>query len=813
MDIHHFPLPDNLPIPQNTQEAVHLAGHPLPPLIELPSTSGGYIDLFLLSLKRPVLLFIYPRTAAPGEKVPESWNDIPGARGCSPHLCGVRDNVKVLEDRERDLAIFGLSNQSTAYQSEAVQRLRLPFPLLSDANGELRKALDLPTFHWQGQTFLQRITLLLREGQITQVQYPVFPPNTAAIEALKMLDAGKSNPAAEGSNVINEQYCDGMTPRPSQRSVKPCDLTGTIRSYKALESLRQCDGASMSSAWRNSLVAVDNETGEVIGILAHNVRLSSASCEDDMVGCSGEEDDDDEHEARTPSGMDTDTSLYLGAPAHVYHDPDVRPRSRQGSVLGEDTFAPPPVPDKESSHLISAPNVMNDDSADVMSDGEVTDGFVRTRAQHVEAHQPGLLRDRKVEDDQDGGATSDASGSTIGGPVVQMWRKARGGRDGEKKRKAKKEAKRRSTLLAAQEQMMQSNASQSKGSLLTDTMPPLTTNLPPSVETVSVAKASRARRDRVAASDMQSIEDRVWQSALESGSLPIDAPYTHLNNALFGGVRNPKRSIANEAISTVVMQGNCVLLEFLAGSRIAASVICGAASNLMVGSVTSTAQRDARSGLAKPASITDGVRQYVPVIPDHLLWYFGMGTRQDVDDERSQPDVSATMATPTSYVKQLSMTAGNNFIHLSSAAPAFLLSTATAGASMAYNNITAWGWDASTWLGATIRHYVAGKQDGANAIDDLLDDNQPGEEDASEWQWSVPRFDAGSLSRTPRPVYRRKRPVPSLYQGFQVRERQDVSVEEDALLSAAGQHPRSSRYSIVHFDHEGYGRHAYLHVT
>lgn len=183
-------LPDNLPVPSASKVALHLSGHPLPPITELSSTAGGTVDLFLLSLQRPVLIFGYPRTAAPGEQVPDSWTLIPGARGCTPHLCSVRDEIKPLLAQEPNLAVFGLSSQTTEYQKEVSERLHLPFPLLSDSDFKLQRQLDLPTFSWQGKQYLERITLLLRDGQITQVHHPVFPPTSAAKEALHMLRGG-----------------------------------------------------------------------------------------------------------------------------------------------------------------------------------------------------------------------------------------------------------------------------------------------------------------------------------------------------------------------------------------------------------------------------------------------------------------------------------------------------------------------------------------------------------------------------------------------------------------------------------------------
>ncbi|PWN37802.1 uncharacterized protein FA14DRAFT_130712, partial [Meira miltonrushii] len=171
----------------NPTSAIHLGGHPLPPLIELESTSGGYIDLFLLSLQRPVLLFIYPRTASEGEQVSDSWKNIPGAFGCTSHLRSVQESVKTLQAKEKDLVVFGLSGQSAKEQKSFSDRFKLGFPLLSDKDLLLQKALDLPTFTWNQNTYLQRITLLLREGQVTQYQFPIPQPTKAAEEALKML--------------------------------------------------------------------------------------------------------------------------------------------------------------------------------------------------------------------------------------------------------------------------------------------------------------------------------------------------------------------------------------------------------------------------------------------------------------------------------------------------------------------------------------------------------------------------------------------------------------------------------------------------
>lgn len=160
--------------------AFHLLGHPLPALIDLASTSGTTVDLFTLSLRQPIMLFLYPSTSSPLRSTPSSWSSIPGATGCTPHLTSVNAHLSRLVSKEPDLKIFGLSTQAHAEQVEAKQRLGLKFDLLSDENEQLRQVLDIPSFECQGKKYLKRMTLLLRGGQITRLDYPVTVPEEAA---------------------------------------------------------------------------------------------------------------------------------------------------------------------------------------------------------------------------------------------------------------------------------------------------------------------------------------------------------------------------------------------------------------------------------------------------------------------------------------------------------------------------------------------------------------------------------------------------------------------------------------------------------
>ena len=179
-------LPDDLPRPTDDGAADHLPGRRLPGL-ELVATDGASVRLG--DLRGTTIVFAYPRTGRPGEpSLVDDWDSIPGARGCTPETCGFRDHHADLVSAGAD-AVFGLSTQSTAYQRELAERLRLPFPILSDAKLEMTRALELPTFEVAGETLLKRLTLAIRNGAIERVWYPVFPPDTHADEVLTALRA------------------------------------------------------------------------------------------------------------------------------------------------------------------------------------------------------------------------------------------------------------------------------------------------------------------------------------------------------------------------------------------------------------------------------------------------------------------------------------------------------------------------------------------------------------------------------------------------------------------------------------------------
>jgi peroxiredoxin len=176
-------LPANLPRPKDDGGARHLKGMALPDL-ELPSTGNRRVNLSTVSAPR-IVIYAYPMTGRPDRQLPQGWDDIPGARGCTPETCGFRDHHKDLAKLHAE--VFGVSTQDTAYQQEMVKRLEVPFEVLSDEHLQLTRALKLPTFTVDGMTLLKRLTMVARGGRIEHVFYPVFPPDKHADEVIAWL--------------------------------------------------------------------------------------------------------------------------------------------------------------------------------------------------------------------------------------------------------------------------------------------------------------------------------------------------------------------------------------------------------------------------------------------------------------------------------------------------------------------------------------------------------------------------------------------------------------------------------------------------
>jgi peroxiredoxin len=182
MTANPFPLPPNLPVPVDDDAACHLPGMALPDVV-LAATDGSGVPLARLAGRW--VIYVYPMTGRPGVALPEGWDGIPGARGCTPQSCAFRDHHAEL--RALGTGVFGLSAQTTNYQREARDRLHLPFELLSDSGLELKATLRLPTFAVAGIELYKRLTLVVDDARIVKAFYPVFPPDRNAADVLEWL--------------------------------------------------------------------------------------------------------------------------------------------------------------------------------------------------------------------------------------------------------------------------------------------------------------------------------------------------------------------------------------------------------------------------------------------------------------------------------------------------------------------------------------------------------------------------------------------------------------------------------------------------
>jgi peroxiredoxin len=176
-------LPADLPEPRDDGAAAHLVGQVVPSIV-FASTADGAVEI--AALPGTTVIYVYPMTGVPGVEQPDGWDLIPGARGCTAEACDFRDHFAELRAAGAT-AVFGLSAQTTDYQLEAVDRLHLPFAMLSDSALRLAESMGLPTFEAGGMRLYRRLTLILRDGVVDHVFYPVFPPDTHAAAVVSWL--------------------------------------------------------------------------------------------------------------------------------------------------------------------------------------------------------------------------------------------------------------------------------------------------------------------------------------------------------------------------------------------------------------------------------------------------------------------------------------------------------------------------------------------------------------------------------------------------------------------------------------------------
>lgn len=176
-----------LPQPLDDGSANHLAGLQMPSIV-LPTTDKHNVNL--AELKGLTVVYIYPMTGRPDTPPPDGWDTIPGARGCTPQSCAFRDHMQELTELGVN-QLFGLSTQNTDYQSEAADRLHLPYALLSDSELRLQQALQLPTMKVHNQTLLKRLTMIINDGNIVHTFYPVFPPDKNVSDVIQWLSENR----------------------------------------------------------------------------------------------------------------------------------------------------------------------------------------------------------------------------------------------------------------------------------------------------------------------------------------------------------------------------------------------------------------------------------------------------------------------------------------------------------------------------------------------------------------------------------------------------------------------------------------------
>jgi peroxiredoxin len=181
----YLSLPPDLPVPEDDGAADHLTGMAVPELT-LPATLAETANLGALARER-LVAYAYPRTGVPGQPSPAGWDDIPGARGCTPQSCAFRDTLA--EFGALGAVVVGINAQQPDEQREFATREHIPFPLLSDSGMKLAATLGLPTFEVDGMTLYRRLTLVAEAGRIVKVFYPVFPPDRNATEVLAWLAA------------------------------------------------------------------------------------------------------------------------------------------------------------------------------------------------------------------------------------------------------------------------------------------------------------------------------------------------------------------------------------------------------------------------------------------------------------------------------------------------------------------------------------------------------------------------------------------------------------------------------------------------
>ncbi len=173
----------NTSIPENEGDVNTLKNKNFPN-ISLPNQDGNLLNLYRLDTFRMVLYF-YPMTGRPDRPLPDNWNNIPGAKGCTIQTCSFRDNYDDIINL--NAVPIGISSQSVDDNKEMTSRLKVPYDVLSDEKLELTNELNIPTFLVDSKIFLKRLTLIVEKKIIKKVFYPINDINKHIKEVLKWL--------------------------------------------------------------------------------------------------------------------------------------------------------------------------------------------------------------------------------------------------------------------------------------------------------------------------------------------------------------------------------------------------------------------------------------------------------------------------------------------------------------------------------------------------------------------------------------------------------------------------------------------------
>ena len=138
------------------------------PEFDLPDASGRRVRLADFRGKRAVVLYFYPKDDTPG---------------CTKEACAFRDSFEVFRDAGAE--VIGVSSDSESAHRKFTEKFSLPFTLLSDAGGAVRKRYGVPATLG---VLPGRVTFVIdREGVVRHVFNSQLQATKHVDEALAVL--------------------------------------------------------------------------------------------------------------------------------------------------------------------------------------------------------------------------------------------------------------------------------------------------------------------------------------------------------------------------------------------------------------------------------------------------------------------------------------------------------------------------------------------------------------------------------------------------------------------------------------------------